>query len=109
MLCPIKNIPKKLLVSPKPGNRGVGFPLNVVCEKAFRVYEHNCYLVLELGDDPLMRSPIVAENGTSFILAPCSNEDVECYLVTEEDGETLLEMEETTDGFLIPCNNITSG
>ena len=104
--CPIKNIPKAILISPKPGNRGVGFPLVVNCEEVQQYYDQNCYLVLELGDDPLLSSPIFDENGVSFISAPCANEAKLCLLVLEEDGDILIEMEETSDGFSVPCNNI---
>lgn len=110
MNCLIKSVPAEIISASRYGNKGLGFPLTVVCGAMVAEFAQECYLALELGDDPYFSSPIFQEQiglmGTGLIAAPClsSLSDFSCYLAVEEDGTTSFDTEEPSDDFfLVPC------
>lgn len=110
MFCLIKSIPNDILTANRYGNKGLGFPLTVDCGSMPAEILQECYLALELGDDPFFGSPLFQEQsnliGAGLFAAPCLSalSDFSCYLAVEEDGFTPFDTEEPTDDFfIVPC------
>lgn len=111
MSCPIRNIPQFIKDLPKSGNRGLGFPLTTFCGTAETEISHECYLALELFDDPSnIGHPIIQEVvnpiGNGWLAAPCVRDpsEYECYIALEEDGVTSIDRQEDPPAFfLTPC------
>jgi hypothetical protein len=109
MDCLIKTIPSSIITADKYGNKGLGFPLTVPCGVVVVEAAQECYLALELGDDPNFGSPIIQEflspMGNGWFAAPClsSASSFLCFLALEEDGVTPFELEESADFFAVPC------
>lgn len=105
MSCLIKLIPQEIIGANRYGNKGLGFPLTVFCGAMVAEVDQQCYIALELGDDPFFGSPLFQEQfnllGTGLFAAPClsSLSDFACYLALEEDGVTPFDTEEPSDDF----------
>lgn len=106
MSCPIKNIPQDIKNFPKAGNRGLGFPLSTFCGTVEGEISQECYIALELGDDPSnFGHPLIQEQtnplGNGWFAAPCVRDlsEYECYLAREEDGVTSIDREENPPEF----------
>jgi hypothetical protein len=98
MSCLIKNIPSSIQVF--SGNRGSGFPTTVAnCVFPSIIVDGECYLVTEQFDE--LRVLTQAELD---IIVNCPVRPIEqCYVALQEDGLTILTLNNQDDFILVDC------